>query len=77
MSLFSQINCQTPDVKETKEGWNKETTELIEIAREVVQVARKIRAEKPPAPITKEETPYEKVVKTNPYISNNNITYYR
>ncbi len=49
------------DVKETKEGWNKETTELIEIAREVVQVARKIRAEKPPAPITKEETPYEKV----------------
>ncbi len=64
------------DVKETKEGWNKETAELIEIAREVVRVVRKIREEKP-APVTKEETPYEKVVKTNPYISNNNIIYYR
>ena len=62
------------DIKEKKEGWSKETAELIEIAREVVQVARKIREEKlvPVKPLT----PYEESAKINPYISDHEIISY-
>ena len=55
-----------------------DTAKLIEISREVLQVARKLREEeerekKPAKPLT----PYEECVKNNPYISNwDNISYY-
>ena len=55
---------------------DKETKELIEISREMLRIARKMRVEKT-EPAKKEETPYEKVAKMNPYISNyNTVSYY-
>ena len=67
-------------IKEPKNGWSKETIELIEIAREIVRVSRKIREEEEKAKAvpadTKEETAYEKVAKINPYLSKYDTVFY-
>ncbi len=52
-----------------------DTARLIEISRQVLRVARRLRKqnEKPTKPLT----PYEECLKTNPYLSKYDIIFYR
>ncbi len=64
------------NIKKIEENLDKETKKLIEVSREVLRIARKMRLEKVET-TKKDETPYEKVAKMNPYISKyNTVTYY-
>ena len=63
------------DLRNIEGTLDKETKDLIELSREMLRIARKMRVEKQ-EPATKEETPYEKVAKMNPYISNYNTVFY-
>ena len=66
------------EFKDQEKSRSIDTAKLIEISREVLRVARKLREEeerekKPAKPLT----PYEECVKNNPYISNwDKISYY-
>ena len=62
------------DMKKIEKNLDKETLELIELAREMVRISRKTREEKPEE--KKKLTAYEEAVKRNPYISSYNTTSY-
>ena len=63
------------EMKKIEKNLDKETLELIELAREMVRISRKTREEKPKE--KKKLTAYEEAKKINPYLSKyDNISYY-
>ena len=62
-------------LKKIEKNLDKETRELIEFSTEMLRISRKRREERSDA--IKQSTPYEEVIKMNPYISQyNTLSYY-
>ena len=63
------------EFKKQEKNRSIDTAKLIEISREVLRVARRLREEEktPVKPLT----PYEECVKNNPYLSKYDVVSYR